>query len=74
MRHWISMIEGCSIFLATVAKVVDVAKKYERILICLDLNHTHDHVLAELDVYAPLVSKGSYLNPWRSRPEVRITH
>ena len=29
-------------------------------LVILDSNHTHEHVLAELDAYAPLVSPGSY--------------
>ena len=29
-------------------------------MICLDSNHTHDHVLAELEAYAPLTSKDSY--------------
>ena len=28
--------------------------------LCLDSNHTHDHVLAELHAYAPLTSVGSY--------------
>ena len=27
---------------------------------CLDSNHTHDHVLAELQAYAPMTSVGSY--------------
>jgi cephalosporin hydroxylase len=30
------------------------------VLVCLDSNHTHDHVLAELEAYAPLTSPGSY--------------
>ena len=29
-------------------------------MVCLDSNHTHDHVLAELEAYAPLTSFGSY--------------
>ena len=37
-----------------------VAKRHERILVCLDSNHTHAHVLAELEAYAPFTSKGSY--------------
>ncbi|MEY3880544.1 MAG: hypothetical protein RIQ94_1340, partial [Pseudomonadota bacterium] len=32
----------------------------QRVLVCLDSNHTHDHVLAELQAYAPLTSVGSY--------------
>ncbi|TYT75799.1 hypothetical protein FIM25_02515 [Desulfobotulus mexicanus] len=43
-----------------IAKVHDVAKKYQRILVCLDSMHTHDHVLAELNAYGSLVSTGSY--------------
>ena len=38
----------------------DYAKNYKRILISLDSNHTHEHVLAELEAYAQLTSKGSY--------------
>lgn len=38
----------------------DIAKNYNRILVCLDSNHTHYHVLAELEIYAPLASSGSY--------------
>ncbi len=37
-----------------------IKKNYQRILACLDSNHTHDHVLAELEAYAPLVTPGSY--------------
>ena len=32
----------------------EIAAGYERVLVCLDSNHTHDHVLAELEAYAPL--------------------
>ncbi len=56
----IKMIQGSSIASETIDQVVAIAKKYQRILVCLDSNHTHEHVLAELEAYAPLVSKGSY--------------
>lgn len=56
----IEMIQGSSINQETIDKVHDVASGYERILVCLDSNHTHDHVLAELEAYAPLVTQGSY--------------
>ena len=56
----IDMIEGSSIAEDTVARVREVAKGYKRILVCLDSNHTHDHVLAELEAYAPLVTPESY--------------
>jgi len=56
----IVMIQGSSISPDIIAKVHDSAKDYERILVCLDSHHTHEHVLAELEAYAPLVSPGSY--------------
>ena len=60
MANRIEMIQGSSIDPAIVARVHSLAKSYQRILLCLDSNHTHDHVLAELEAYAPLVSPGSY--------------
>lgn len=60
MANWIQMIEGSSVAPETVAKVRDIAKGYRRILVSLDSNHTHEHVLAELKAYAPLVTAGSY--------------
>lgn len=60
MAHMIEMIEGDSTDPAIVADVQNRARGYERVLVCLDSNHTHAHVLAELNAYAPLVSKGSY--------------
>ncbi|MFA6222163.1 MAG: cephalosporin hydroxylase family protein [Desulfomonilaceae bacterium] len=60
MRHKIDMIQGSSTDLDTIKQVCEYAKRYERILVCLDSNHTHDHVLAELSAYAPLTSVGSY--------------
>ncbi len=60
MASRIAMIEGSSIDSGVISLVHQFAAKYERILICLDSNHTHDHVLAELLAYAPLTSVGSY--------------
>ena len=56
----ISMIEGSSIDPEIISQVNLEAIGYERILVLLDSNHTYQHVLAELEAYAPLVSKGSY--------------
>lgn len=60
MAHRIDMIQGSSIATEVVARVQAIARDYPRILVCLDSNHTHDHVLAELYAYAPLVTPGSY--------------
>lgn len=60
MASRIQMIQGSSIAPEIVDQVRQVAKGYERILVCLDSNHTHAHVLAELQAYAPLTSIGSY--------------
>ena len=60
LSNKIKMIEGSSIDDEIIEKVRDFAKGKERILVYLDSNHTHNHVLAELRAYAPLVSVGSY--------------
>lgn len=60
MASRIQMIQGSSIAPEIIAKVKAVAHDYKRILVCLDSNHTHAHVLAELQAYAPLTSVGSY--------------
>ncbi|MEW5788394.1 MAG: cephalosporin hydroxylase family protein [Pseudomonadota bacterium] len=60
MASRIQMIQGSSVALEVVEEVRRVAKGFNRVLVCLDSNHTHEHVLGELDAYAPLVSQGSY--------------
>ena len=60
LSHKIEMIQGSSIAPEIIAQVREYAKGHECILLCLDSNHTHEHVLAELEVYAPLVSPDSY--------------
>jgi len=57
----IKMIEGSSISKEVVDQVKDIVKGKLRILVLLDSNHTHDHVMHELNLYAPFVSKNSYL-------------
>ncbi len=60
MASRIQMIQGSSIASETIDQVKEIAKDYKRILVCLDSNHTHDHVLSELQAYASLASIGSY--------------
>ncbi|WP_417472416.1 cephalosporin hydroxylase family protein [Luteimonas mephitis] len=60
MAHRIDMLQGSSIAPEIIAEVRQRAQGHERVLVILDSNHTHEHVLAELDAYASLVSPGSY--------------
>jgi cephalosporin hydroxylase len=57
----ITMIEGSSIDEEVGKRVYEFAKGKEKVMVVLDSNHTHDHVLRELELYAPLVKKGSFL-------------
>ena len=56
----IIMFQGLSTDEKIVQKVAKIAKNKKRVVVCLDSDHTHDHVLAELKAYATLVSLGSY--------------
>lgn len=60
MARRISMIQGSSIALEVIEQVKAKAAGKQRVLVFLDSNHTHDHVLAELEAYAPLTTVGSY--------------
>lgn len=60
MAHRIQMVQGSSIDPEVVAKVRSKAAGMDRVLVCLDSNHTHAHVLAELEAYAPLTTLNSY--------------
>ena len=57
----ITMIQGSSVDESIAQHVHDFARAKARIMVVLDSNHTHDHVLKELQLYSPLVSKDSYL-------------
>ena len=60
MMRRITMIEGSSVAPEVVAAVRSHAAGKKSVLVCLDSNHTHDHVLAELEAYAPMTTAGSY--------------
>jgi cephalosporin hydroxylase len=55
------MIEGSSVDPDVVTEVHRRAEGIERVMVILDSNHTHEHVLAELEAYAPLVTQGQFL-------------
>jgi cephalosporin hydroxylase len=56
----ITMIEGSSISQDVINKVRSLINDATTVMVCLDSNHTHAHVLRELELYAPLVTPGSY--------------
>ncbi len=60
MAKRITMIQGSSVDPAIVAQVKAAVGDARTVLVCLDSNHTHEHVLAELEAYAPMVTVGSY--------------
>jgi len=59
MSRRVRLLEGSSIDAATIEQVRGLAHG-KRAIVVLDSNHTHDHVLAELRAYAPLVCEGGY--------------
>ena len=61
MYHRIRMLEGSSISSEVIDNVHRQAEGKQRVLVVLDSNHTHDHVLQELNAYSSLVTQGSYL-------------
>ena len=56
----IQLIEGSSIDPKTVDQVKSLVLPEDRVLVILDSNHTHHHVLRELQAYGPLVTPNSY--------------
>lgn len=61
MFERITMMQGSSTDEDIVQQVYDFAKNKKQVLVALDSSHTHNHVLKELQLYSPLVTKDSYL-------------
>jgi len=57
----IDLVEGSSVAPDIVAQVTKLAAPYKNVMVVLDSLHTHDHVARELEIYAPMVTVGSYL-------------
>lgn len=60
MSKRIRLVQGSSVDASTVAAVRELVGG-RRAMVVLDSNHTHDHVLRELEAYADFVAKGCYL-------------
>ncbi len=61
MGKRIRLVEGSSTDAAVVKRVRELVSGRGPVLVALDSNHTHEHVLRELELYSPFVQKGSYL-------------
>lgn len=57
----ITQIVASSTDLKVAETVAAEAGKVERVLVILDSNHEKEHVLEEMELYSPLVTRGSYL-------------
>ena len=55
------MLQGSSIGEDIIRQVSQIAEGKQKIIVCLDSNHTHDHVLKELELYSTFVSLNSYI-------------
>lgn len=56
----ITMLEGSSTDESILRSVREIISEKDVVMVLLDTNHTHEHVLAELKGYGPLVTPGSY--------------
>ena len=61
MSKRITMLQGSAISEEIIAQVKPFTERKKTIMVCLDSNHTHDHVLRELQLYSSFVTPGSYL-------------
>jgi len=57
----IKLLEDSSTSIEVVNKVKDIVSNYEKVMVILDSNHSHKHVLAELVIYQEFVSLDQYL-------------
>lgn len=61
MYKRITLLDGSSTDDGILQQVRTIAADARRVLVVLDSNHTHAHVLRELQLYSPLVRAGGYL-------------
>jgi cephalosporin hydroxylase len=61
LYSYLTLIEGSSVDPEIVARVASHVRPDDRVLVILDSNHTKDHVRAELELYGPLATIGSYV-------------
>jgi cephalosporin hydroxylase len=57
----IKLVQGSSVDQCTLDQVKKHVQSDKKVMVILDSNHTHAHVLKELEIYSPLVTRGCYL-------------
>ena len=57
----IELIEGSSVSDEIIEKITKIVHKNSKVIVCLDSNHTKEHVLKELQLYHGFVNLGSYI-------------
>jgi cephalosporin hydroxylase len=57
----ITLINGSTIDEHTISQVKTIIGNSREVMVVLDSDHTHEHVLKELRLYSPMVGKGYYL-------------
>ena len=57
----ITMFEGSSTDMLMYSRMFSRIGRGKKVVVILDSDHTHDHVLKELNIYKDIVSVGSYL-------------
>ena len=60
MYSRLRIFDGSSVDAKIASVIAEKAARCERVIVILDSNHTHEHVLDELNAYTNLVSVGSY--------------
>ena len=60
LSGYVELVEGSSIDGNVIQRVKTIASAVKSVMVLLDSNHTHEHVLEELEAYAPMVTAGCY--------------
>ena len=57
----IKLIEGSSTSPEVIKKIKKLIKGKKKVMVCLDSNHTYEHVKNEIEIYKNFITKNSYM-------------
>jgi cephalosporin hydroxylase len=60
-KDQIYLVEGGSVEEKVVDQVKNYVSQHKKIMVVLDSNHTHEHVLSELEIYSNFVTKDCFM-------------